>query len=133
MVETIDWPRLVIGDRTYLLRVTFSTWYQLGKWGIADSWNDLEFAAACAGNFDNKGKWHSAGFARPQDLVDLITDLAGDAAASQAVEDIKVAVADALKKARPRQENSPAPAGQTVASIPMDGSAPGPSVSPLAV
>ena len=127
MVETIDWPRLSIGGRVFILRVTFSTWYRLGEWGLSESYNDIQFAAACAGNFDSKGKWHSADFKRPQDLVDMIADLVGDEAASEAVTAIKAAVADALGKVRPRLENSPQPAGPAAASIQTDGSAPGPS------
>lgn len=139
MVETIDWARAEIGDRTFIFRVTLGTWYLLGKWGLTDpvtgagTYTDLEFAAACAGSFDRKGKWRSEGFARPVDFVDLITELVGPRDTDAAVKAIESAVSEAIKNRRPRQENSPQPAGQMADPTPTDGSVPGPSALPAAV
>lgn len=113
--QPINWPKLVIGQQAYTLRVTFSTWYRLAEWGLSESYNPLQFAAACAGHYDQQGRWHSAEFSRPQDLADLITDTVGEGDAGPLIEQIKTLVEEAQKKARRQPESLPQPAAQTAA------------------
>ena len=124
-VETVDWPRLTIGPHTFILRVTFATWHRLAEWGITEIYTDVEFAAACAGNFDQRGKWHSANFKRPQDLADLIVDQVGTGDAAQYIQAVSDAVGDALKKVR-RLPGS-LPTTEPAAPQKTNGSVPGPS------
>lgn len=108
-VSPIDWPTITIGDRTYTLRQSFAASYQLGRWGVLLGGADyLQVAASQAGNYDENGKWKSAGFKSYMEFMDLISETPPDEILAL-VNRIQDAAREAEKKALRLPENSANP------------------------
>jgi hypothetical protein len=109
MPEPVEIPTIRIGDRVFFLQYTYTSAYQLKRWGrniASASW--LELAAAMAYEAEG-GKLRSAGFERPTDFADLI-DLNN-------APDLTGPTCEALKKAYPDLEFSlPVPATEIATS-----------------
>ena len=93
-IQAIEWPVVEIAGRSLTFRISYSAHVQLARWGTDVSrCTVLELAAASAGTFDKKGKWHSEGYEKSLDFADLM----------EPSDEPKVveAVTEALKKAYP--------------------------------
>jgi hypothetical protein len=114
----VAYPTITAGGKQYQLRFAHGAWFQLQAWGFELGNPDkqipiLALAAAAAGEMDARGRWKSAGFARPIDLADAMID--GETLAS-----LDEPVLAALRKAAPAADLtlSQAPANVTTASAP---------------
>jgi hypothetical protein len=98
----IQYPSITVGGKQYQLRFAHSAWFQLQQWGyrVGDPNAPIPIvalAAASAGEVDARGKWKSAGFARPVDLTDEMID--GETLAS-----LEAPVLEALGKVAPKAD-----------------------------
>lgn len=98
----VSYPCVNIGGKPYQLRFAHSAWFLLQSWGyaIGDPNRPIPIAAlaaAAAGEVDASGKWKSAGFARPLDMLDQMVE--GETLAS-----LDQPVLEALGKAAPKAE-----------------------------
>jgi len=108
----VDYPSIKVGGKAYQLRFAHSAWFMLQQWGyrIGDPNKPIPMAAlaaAAAGEVDAAGRWHSAGFARPVDMLDQMQD-------GETLGSFDEPVLAALKKAAPKAEVS------TVAAPPVE-------------
>ena len=100
----VSYPLLRIGAQEFVLRYSYSSNYQLAKWKkTLQTATNIELGASMCGSFDSAGHWHSAGFANPIDLADLISNLDPEAQLATETEMLD-AITDALKKAFPALE-----------------------------
>ena len=98
----VQYPIIKVGGKPYQLRFAHSAWFLLQQWGyqIGDEKNPIPMAAlaaAAAGEIDTKGRWKSAGFESPLDMLDRMET--GETLASLAEP-----VLEALKKAAPEAD-----------------------------
>jgi hypothetical protein len=112
MVQAIEWPEVTLkSGRKLVFRLSYSAHYLLAKWGTSlTEASCLQISAACAGNFNEAGKWKSA-FTSDMELADEMEPEDG--------EPVIAAGMEALKKALPGaqiQTVTPAPAAPETAA-----------------
>lgn len=95
----VEFPAVTVGGKQYQLRFAHSAWYMLQKWGftIGDPKNPIPIAAMAAasvGTVDKSGKWKSAPFATPIEMLDAMEP-------GETLPSLEQPVLDALKKAAP--------------------------------
>jgi hypothetical protein len=98
----VQYPTISVGGKAYQLRFAHAAWFLLQQWGyvIGDEKSPIPMAAlaaAAAGEVDANGKWRSAGFGRPIDMLDLMND-------SETLASLAEPVMEALKKAAPKAD-----------------------------
>lgn len=95
----VQYPTISVGGKPYQLRFAHAAWFLLQQWGyqIGDEKHPIPMAAlaaAAAGEVDAKGKWKSAGFASPLEMLDAMQP-------EETVASLAEPVLEALKKAAP--------------------------------
>ncbi len=92
--KAIEWPKVNLGGRSYVLRMSFSATCQMVAWGFGehDAIPPAAWAAALAGNWVG-GRWRSAAWPKWTDLTDVMSE--------DELLPMSRAVDDALKKAYP--------------------------------
>lgn len=98
----VQYPSISVGGKPYQLRFAHSAWFLLQAWGyaIGDPNKPIPIAAlaaAAAGEVDANGKWKSAGFARPLDMLDAMVE-------GETLSSLDQPVLEALGKAAPKAE-----------------------------
>lgn len=95
----VTYPLITVGGKPYQLRFAHSAWFLLQSWGyqIGDEKNPIPMAAlaaAAAGETDAKGRWKSANFEGPLEMLDQMN-------ANETLASLAAPVLEALKKAAP--------------------------------
>lgn len=114
----VTYPLITVGGKPYQLRFAHSAWFLLQSWGyaIGDEKNPIPMAAlaaAAAGEITAKGRWKSANFESPLEMLDAML-------ASETLASLAEPVLEALKKAAPEAQLTVAEPPATAPSDPIN-------------
>jgi hypothetical protein len=131
-VQPVDWPTVKVGTRVLTFRMSYAASFQLQVWDRSlgnPKTTDFDVAAACAGQFDAQGNWHSLALS-PIQFADLVSMQPN---AQELSDQLQAAAVEAVKKVNPGLAPFlQAKPGSTAEPKKTDGSGSGPSESLVA-